>query len=94
MDKREYLRSLGFTVGERGRFTAEMMTALKDYQEEGGKLEGRTGKRDDGPYLGVFHYRQEIMEMARILSIANHPIRFHTQAEYELDSQLEEILGG
>lgn len=48
MDKREYLRSLGFTVGERGRFTAEMMTALKDYQEEGGKLEGRTGKRDDG----------------------------------------------
>jgi hypothetical protein len=48
MDKREYLRSLGFTVGERGRFTAEMMTALKDYQEEGGKLEGRTGKREDG----------------------------------------------
>jgi len=48
MDKREYLRSLGFTVGERGRFTAEMMTALKEYQEEGGKLEGRTGKRDDG----------------------------------------------
>jgi hypothetical protein len=33
VDKREYLRSLGFTVGERGRFTAEMMTALKDYQE-------------------------------------------------------------
>jgi hypothetical protein len=48
MDKRQYLRSLGFTVGERGRFTAEMITALKEYQEEGGKLEGRTGKRDDG----------------------------------------------
>lgn len=28
MDKREYLRSLGFEVGERGRFSAEMMTAL------------------------------------------------------------------
>jgi hypothetical protein len=25
-----------------------MITALKEYQEEGGKLEGRTGKRDDG----------------------------------------------
>jgi hypothetical protein len=48
MDKREYLRSLGFTVGERGRFTSEMITALKDYQEQGGKLEGRTGKREDG----------------------------------------------
>ena len=48
MDKREYLRSLGLTVGERGRFNSEMTAALKDYQEEGGKLEGRTGKRDDG----------------------------------------------
>lgn len=28
MDKREYLRSLGFTVGERGRFSAEMQTAI------------------------------------------------------------------
>lgn len=30
MNKREYLRSLGFTVGERGRFTPEMLTALKN----------------------------------------------------------------
>lgn len=29
MNKREYLRSLGFTVGQRGRFTPEMLTALK-----------------------------------------------------------------
>ncbi len=29
MNKREYLRSLGFTVGERGRFSAEMQAALK-----------------------------------------------------------------
>lgn len=28
MDKREYLRSLGFQVGERGRFSAEMQTAI------------------------------------------------------------------
>lgn len=49
---------------------------------------------EDGPYLGVFHYRQEIMEMARIFSLADHPIRFHTQAEWELNLELEEILGG
>lgn len=28
MDNREYLRSLGFTVGERGRFSKEMLAAL------------------------------------------------------------------
>ena len=28
MDDREYLRSLGFTVGERGRFSKEMKAAL------------------------------------------------------------------
>ena len=48
MDKREYLRRLGFEVGERGRFSAEMQTALKNFEADGGKLEGRTGKRDDG----------------------------------------------
>lgn len=32
MNKREYLRSLGFKVGERGRFTPEMLTALKDFK--------------------------------------------------------------
>lgn len=33
MDKREYLRSLGFEVGSRGRFSEEMLQALKDYTE-------------------------------------------------------------
>lgn len=52
MDQREYLRSLGFEVGDRGRFSAEMKTALKDYKEQGGKLEVRVGKRDDGlPFI-------------------------------------------
>ena len=32
LTKREYLRSLGFNVGERGRLTPAMITALKDYQ--------------------------------------------------------------
>lgn len=31
--KREFLRSLGFEVGARGRFSAEMLEALKDYTE-------------------------------------------------------------
>lgn len=34
MNKREYLRSLGFEVGSRGRFSEEMQQALKDYTEE------------------------------------------------------------
>lgn len=34
MDKREYLRSLGFEVGERGRFSAEMQEALKSFEGE------------------------------------------------------------
>ena len=46
MDKREYLRSLGFEVGERGRFSAEMQTALAnaDMTFDAPK----TSKRDDG----------------------------------------------
>jgi hypothetical protein len=31
MTKREYLRSLGFTVGERGRFNTAMQNALSKY---------------------------------------------------------------
>ena len=66
------------------------------YEIDGGPSgtwwEGRVD--DDGPYLGLFQYRQEVMKIAGILSLANHPIRFHTQAEYELNSQLEEMLGG
>ena len=32
MDKRTYLRSLGFNVGERGRFTDAMKTALAKFE--------------------------------------------------------------
>lgn len=31
MDKREWLRARGFEVGNRGRFSAEMLEALKEY---------------------------------------------------------------
>jgi len=34
MDKREYLRSQGFEVGERGRFSAEMLEALRSFEGE------------------------------------------------------------
>ena len=52
------------------------------------------GRVDDGPYIGMFYTRAHLIDTARILSLANHSIRFHTQAEYELDSELEEMLGG
>jgi hypothetical protein len=65
-----------------------LSSTIHFYEIDGGPSgiywEGRVG--DDGPYLGAFHYRQEIMEMARVFSLADHRIRFHTQAEYELDS--------
>ena len=48
---------------------------------------------DDGPYLGTWG-KEAMLEIARILSLADHTIRFHTQAEWELISELEEILGG
>jgi hypothetical protein len=34
MNKREYLRSLGFEVGTRGRFNEAMLRALENYTEE------------------------------------------------------------
>jgi hypothetical protein len=34
MNDRDYLRSLGFTVGERGRFSKEMLTALAARSEQ------------------------------------------------------------
>lgn len=34
MTDREYLRSIGFEVGERGRFSTEMKEALKDRTRE------------------------------------------------------------
>lgn len=49
---------------------------------------------NDGPYLGVFDSIDQMLETSRILSLADHPIRFHTQAEWELDSTLEMMLGG
>lgn len=52
--------------------------------------EGRSG--DDGPYLGTWD-KETMLEIARILSLADHRIRFHVQAEYKLDSELREMLG-
>ena len=48
---------------------------------------------EDGPYLGTWD-KEPMLEIARVLSLADHPIRFHTQAEWELNLELEEMLGG
>ena len=72
-----------------------MTETIHFYEMDGGPSgvwwEGRVG--NDGPYLGMWD-KEPMLEIARILSLADHPIRFHTQAEYELDLQLEEMLGG
>lgn len=39
MNKREYLKSLGFQVGERGRFNEPMKTALRKAEEDGMKFD-------------------------------------------------------
>ena len=51
------------------------------------------GSVDNCPYLGTWDIHG-VLETSRILSLADHRIRFHTQAEYELDLQLKEMLGG
>lgn len=72
-----------------------MANTIHFYEIDGGPSgiwwEGRVD--EDGPYLGTWG-KEYMIETARILSLANHPIRFHTQAEYELDCILEEALGG
>ena len=48
MDKREYLKSLGYNVGDRGRFSAEMKTAIKQAEDDGITFDNKAGKREDG----------------------------------------------
>jgi hypothetical protein len=59
MNKRDYLRSLGFEVGERGRLSAEMLEALKDFYEDATQnnkpqrkiLPASVKMRDDRTYM-------------------------------------------
>ena len=48
MDKRQWLRERGFDVGERGRFSAEMIEALKGYEEESKQNSLREETEDAG----------------------------------------------
>ena len=67
MTKREYLRSLGFEVGSRGRFNEAMLKALQDYTEETPEViiipkVKNTPKRTDGikVYTAELHTGQII----------------------------------
>ena len=67
MDKRDYLRSLGFEVGKRGRFSEAMQEALKNYKEETPEVViipkvKNTPKRSDGikVYTAELHTGQII----------------------------------
>lgn len=72
-----------------------MPSTIHFYEIDGGPSgifwEGRVD--EEQIYLGTWD-KEPMLEIARVLSLAYHPIRFHTQAEWELDSQLEEMLGG
>ena len=67
MNKRDYLRSLGFEVGTRGRFNEAMLKALENYTEETPEViiipkVKNTPKRTDGVrvYTAELHTGQII----------------------------------
>ena len=72
-----------------------MTSNIHFYEVDGGPSgmwwEVRVG--EDGPYLGSWD-KEPMLEIARVFSLADHPIRFHTQAEWKLNVELEEMLGG
>ena len=72
-----------------------MYSTIHFYETDGGPSgmwwEVRVG--EDGAYLGSWD-KEPMLEIARVFSLADHPIRFHTQAEWELNVELEEMLGG
>ena len=63
MTKREYLRSVGFNVGERGRFTDAMLTALKEFE---GNFDSPTSSK---PQHAVAYedLSQEMVRASRVL---------------------------
>lgn len=89
MNKREYLRSLGFEVGSRGRFSEEMQQALKDYTEETPEViiipkVKNTPKRTDGVRVYTADCTQDrllglicVLTAKRMLSIVIAIIRRH-----------------
>lgn len=62
MNKREYLRSLGFKVGERGRFTPEMLTALKTSDL---KFDGNKNVREIVEEVEVLDYQKIVSTKMR-----------------------------
>lgn len=62
MNKREYLRSIGFTVGERGRFNDAMKTALAKYDgvfdEDNPNILDKTNKSKLDVVKKVVHEKQ------------------------------------
>ena len=67
MNKREYLRSLGFNVGERGRFNEAMISAINKY--EGTFDEVIPGKSSKSTKHVVYAKQEktEVQRMARTL---------------------------
>lgn len=67
MTKREYLRNLGFEVGERGRFNDAMKHALESYEADGGKFEDPASKNNYKPPINFQSYEQTPLRPSRKL---------------------------
>lgn len=68
------------------------MTKISVYEMDGGPSgiwwEGYAD--DQAVYLGSWYTSTDMLDTAKILSKIGHEIRFYTQAEYELNTALED----
>ena len=69
-----------------------MSSTIHFYEVDGGPSgiwwEGHQNDLDT--YLGAWDTQDDMMNAARMFSRLGHTIRFHTQAEYELEILLED----
>jgi len=74
MTKREYLRSLGFNVGERGRFTEAMKNAIAEYS---GTFDESSSKPAPKPGINFHKLGENAVRLGRTL-------KGHTVEGYEV----------
>lgn len=74
MTKREYLRSLGFNVGERGRFTEAMKHAIESYN----------GKFDEPSSSATPKTRINFQELAQDAVRPGRTLKGYTRDGYEV----------
>lgn len=78
MTKREYLRSLGFNVGERGRFTEAMKNAIESYS---GTFDEVSSKPAQKPGINFQKLGENAVRQGRTLkgyTLEGHEVGFVT----------------